>query len=192
MKKLICALIFAMPMLVFAKPPGSGESNGNGCVENCGHKGKGGSGGAGGNGGGGGSGGSGGSGGLAQNASTQEQYADNNQSNYQGLEVSYPNKVRSAPDVFLGSPASGPCNGFSGGISGAGMGFGFAVNSSVVDTSCVERETARVAYSVGRADIANAVLENMEVVKKALAAKNKTAEVTKSEKLVQFNDGENR
>lgn len=76
-------------------------------------------------------------------------------------------RVRSAPALAIGGPASGPCNGFSAGVGISGMGFGVVGNMSKVDEGCEERETARIAALMGRMDIANLVLEEMEVVKRA-------------------------
>src|SRR6266446_9556017 len=70
--KLIKVITIAATLLAttaFANPPGSGENNGNGCLENCGHQG-GSNGGGGGNGGSEGNGGSGGSGGSGYGTGT--------------------------------------------------------------------------------------------------------------------------
>jgi hypothetical protein len=76
-------------------------------------------------------------------------------------------KIRNTPGIALGGPASGPCNGFSAGIGLSVPGFGLAGNMSKVDEGCEERETARIAALMGRMDIANLVLEEMAVVKRA-------------------------
>lgn len=86
--------------------------------------------------------------------------------NYQG---SY--KVKNTPDVSVGGPASGPCNGFSGGIGVSMAGIGIGANASTVDEGCSARETARVAAMIGRMDVANAVLENLPIVQAAMKAK---------------------
>jgi len=57
--------------------------------------------------------------------------------------------VKSAPAIAIGGPASGPCNGFSGGIAGSGIGFGFAANASTLDEGCEDRETARMLHLLG-------------------------------------------
>ena len=80
-------------------------------------------------------------------------------------------KVKNTPDVGVGGPASGPCNGFSAGLGVSVAGFGIGGNTSTVDEGCTARETARVAAMIGRMDIANAVLENLPAVQAALRAK---------------------
>lgn len=96
--------------------------------------------------------------------------------NYSGSQT-----IRNVPGVVVSGPASGPCNGFSGGLGFAGPGFGVGLNTSTVDPGCSARETARVAALMGRMDVANAVLENMPIVKEALAAKNPPAAAPKAE-----------
>ncbi len=93
-------------------------------------------------------------------------FVNDNNVNYNG---SY--KIKNTPDVSIGGPASGPCNGFSGGIGFSGPGFAIGANTSTVDPGCTARETARIAAMLGRMDIANAVLENTSVVQEALKAK---------------------
>jgi len=73
--------------------------------------------------------------------------------------------------VNIGGPASGPCNGFSGGLGVSGPGFSVGANTSTVDKGCEMRETARVAAMLGRMDVANAVLENIAIVQDALKAR---------------------
>jgi hypothetical protein len=80
-------------------------------------------------------------------------------------------KVKNTPDVNVGGPASGPCNGFSGGIGVSMAGIGIGANASTVDEGCSARETARVAAMIGRMDVANAVLENLPIVQAAMKAK---------------------
>jgi hypothetical protein len=80
-------------------------------------------------------------------------------------------KVKNTPDVSVGGPASGPCNGFSGGIGVSMAGIGIGANASTVDEGCSARETARVAAMIGRMDVANAVLENLPIVQAAMKAK---------------------
>ncbi|MEJ7667267.1 MAG: hypothetical protein WKH97_00710 [Casimicrobiaceae bacterium] len=80
-------------------------------------------------------------------------------------------KVKNTPDVGVGGPASGPCNGFSAGLGVSVAGFGIGGNTSTVDEGCTARETARVAAMIGRMDIANAVLENLPAVQAAMRAK---------------------
>lgn len=79
-------------------------------------------------------------------------------------------KLKNTPDVSLGGPASGPCNGFSGGLGVSTPGFAVGANTSTVDRGCEARETARVAAMLGRMDIANAVLENISLVQDAIQA----------------------
>jgi hypothetical protein len=80
-------------------------------------------------------------------------------------------RIKNTPEVFVGSPASGPCNGLSGGAGVSIPGFSIAANTSTVDAGCTARETARVAFAIGRTDIANAILENIDIVQVALQAK---------------------
>ncbi len=86
----------------------------------------------------------------------------------QNIHYSGSQTVRNVPGVIVSGPASGPCNGFSGGIGVAGPGFGVGVNTSTVDKGCTRRETIRVAALVGRQDIANALLESDPLVLEAL------------------------
>ena len=81
-------------------------------------------------------------------------------------------KIKNTPDVNLGGPASGACNGLSGGIGVGVPGLAVGGNVSTVDKACEARETARVAAMLGRMDVANAILENMDVVVAALKAKS--------------------
>lgn len=85
-------------------------------------------------------------------------------------------KIKNTPDASLGGPASGPCNGFSGGLGFSGPGFAVGANTSTVDKGCEMRETARVAAMLGRMDLANAVLENIAIVQEALKAKAKRSD----------------
>jgi hypothetical protein len=80
-------------------------------------------------------------------------------------------KLKNTPDINVGGPASGPCNGFSGGLGFSMAGMSIGGNASTVDEGCTARETARVAAMIGRMDIANAVLENLPAVQAALRAK---------------------
>jgi len=80
-------------------------------------------------------------------------------------------KLKNTPDINVGGPASGPCNGFSGGLGFSMAGLSIGGNASTVDEGCTARETARVAAMIGRMDIANAVLENLPAVQAALRAK---------------------
>lgn len=81
-------------------------------------------------------------------------------------------RIKNTPSLAIGGPASGPCNGFSAGIGVAVPGFGLTGNMSKVDEGCEERETARIAALMGRMDIANLVLEEMDVVKRAKARRD--------------------
>jgi hypothetical protein len=71
--------------------------------------------------------------------------------------------VRSAPSVVLGGPASGPCNGASGGVGLSVMGGGGAFNFSKVDEGCEERETARMLHMIGKTAEADALLKSGDV-----------------------------
>lgn len=93
-------------------------------------------------------------------------FVNDNNVHYSGSQ-----KLKNTPDVGVGGPASGPCNGFSGGVGVSVPGFAIGANASTVDKGCEARETARVAAMLGRMDIANAVLEHISVVEEALKAK---------------------
>lgn len=80
-------------------------------------------------------------------------------------------KLKNTPDVSVGGPASGPCNGFSGGFGVSMAGFAVGANTSTVDDGCSARETARVAAMIGRMDVANAILDNLPIVQAAMKAK---------------------
>jgi len=80
-------------------------------------------------------------------------------------------KLKNTPDVNVGGPASGPCNGFSGGFGVSMAGISVGANTSTVDEGCSARETARIAAMVGRMDIANAILDNLAIVQAAMKAK---------------------
>ncbi|HZQ61831.1 MAG TPA: hypothetical protein VFC24_10805 [Casimicrobiaceae bacterium] len=106
--------------------------------------------------------------GVGVDAATGHIVTDNNNNiNYSG---GY--KLKNTPDVSLGGPASGPCNGFSGGVGLGLPGMSLGANMSTVDKGCEARETARIAAMLGRMDIANAVLENIGIVAEALKAKS--------------------
>jgi len=68
-------------------------------------------------------------------------------------------QYRAAPDVFIGSPASGPCTGASGGFGLSVPGGSIALNTAAVSRACDLRELARVAAAAGRKDIADKALE---------------------------------
>jgi hypothetical protein len=93
-------------------------------------------------------------------------YVNDNNVRYSGSQT-----IKNTPDVSVGGPASGPCNGFSAGIGVSVPGFAVGANTSTVDKGCEARETARIAAMLGRMDIANAVLEHISVVEEALKAK---------------------
>ena len=99
-----------------------------------------------------------------------------------GVHYSGEYKVKNVAPVSIGGPASGPCNGFSGGIGMSAPGWAIGANASTVDYGCEQREGARIAAMMGRMDIANAILEDMEVVKNAL--KNKSDVAKKAEATV--------
>jgi hypothetical protein len=117
-------------------------------------------------------------------ANTNAQSSNSAQTNAQNINITNTNppdstsninysgsyKLKNTPDVSLGGPASGPCNGFSGGLGVSTPGFAVGANTSTVDRGCEARETARVAAMLGRMDIANAVLENISLVQDALQA----------------------
>lgn len=88
-------------------------------------------------------------------------------------DVSYSGEytVKSAPSIALGGPASGPCNGFSGGIAGSGIGFGFAANTSTVDKGCEDRETARMFQQLGDTATGIEILKNSDSYKRLQEAK---------------------
>jgi len=81
-------------------------------------------------------------------------------------------KLKNTPDVNVGGPASGPCNGFSGGFGISMAGIALGGNTSTVDEGCSARETARIAAMIGRMDVANAILENLPIVQAAMKAKS--------------------
>jgi hypothetical protein len=58
-------------------------------------------------------------------------------------------KVENVPGIAIGGPASGPCNGFSGGIGASWLGGSIGANTSVVDDGCEDRETARMFHLLG-------------------------------------------
>jgi hypothetical protein len=93
-------------------------------------------------------------------------FVNDNNVHYSGTQ-----KIKNTADISVGGPASGPCNGFSGGLGVSVPGFAIGANASTVDPGCTARETARIAAMLGRMDIANAVLENTTVVQEALKAK---------------------
>ena len=103
--------------------------------------------------------------------------SDNNV-NYSGTQ-----KIKNTPDVNLGGAASGACNGLSGGVGVGIPGLAVGANVSTVDKGCEARETARVAAMLGRMDVANAVLENMEVVIAAIKARDARAALDAAEGL---------
>jgi hypothetical protein len=52
--------------------------------------------------------------------------------------------VKSAPDIFVSGPASGPCTGASGGVAASWLGGGFGFNAATIDDACTLRENIRV------------------------------------------------
>ena len=102
-------------------------------------------------------------------------YVNDNNVRYSGSQT-----IKNTPDVSVGGPASGPCNGFSGGVGVSVPGFAIGANASTVDKGCEARETARIAAMLGRMDIANAVLEHIGVVEEALKAKAEREAAKKS------------
>lgn len=85
-------------------------------------------------------------------------------------------KVKNTADVNLGGPASGPCNGFSGGASASIPGLALGANASTVDKGCERREMIRVALMAGRTDIANDLLEDDPMVLEMKERKKQRAE----------------
>lgn len=83
--------------------------------------------------------------------------------------------LKTVPNIAIGGPASGPCNGFSAGLGVSVMGAAVMGNMSKVDEGCEERETARIAALMGRMDIANLIIENTEVYQRALKRKQDAA-----------------
>lgn len=77
-------------------------------------------------------------------------------------------RLKNTPDVSIGGPASGPCNGFSGGLGVSGPGFSVGGNTSQVDDGCTRRELIRVSAMIGRTDIAQMLLEQDPMVQEAL------------------------
>jgi hypothetical protein len=71
----------------------------------------------------------------------------------------------------VSGPASGPCNGFSGGIGISGMGFGVGANMSKVDEGCEDRETARMLGLLGRVDMAVEIIASSEAWQRHLKRK---------------------
>lgn len=72
--------------------------------------------------------------------------------------------IRTAPNVVVSGPASGPCNGLGLGAGGSWLGGSAAFNFSKVDEGCEERETARVYAMVGDVATAKLILDNSEVM----------------------------
>lgn len=68
-------------------------------------------------------------------------------------------EVYQAPN--LSGPASGPCTGFSGGLSAPG----FGINGAKVDKECEKREAIRVLLMAGMVDEARQLALNLDVVK---------------------------
>ncbi len=91
--------------------------------------------------------------------------------------------VKNVPGMFLGGPASGPCNGFSGGVTLAIAGFGFGGNASTVDDGCADRETARMFHLLGDTSTGLRILKSSDSYKRMVAreqeAKQAQAEAVK-------------
>jgi len=86
----------------------------------------------------------------------------------QHITYSGKHSVKTVPGVVVSGPASGPCNGASGGVGIAGVGFGVGANFSKVDEGCEDRETARMLGMLGRSDLALQLLMSSEVWKRHL------------------------
>jgi len=165
MKKLV--LVVALSLVscaAWANPPGSGETNGNGCVENCGNGGSngGGSGGSGGTGGNGGNGGVGGSGGSGVGIATSVAGASSASSSLAGASASNianggaggssgsnHNDIRSfaLSGGSVGSPSNDTC------ASNASIFFGLATFPVTIKTCLAERQ-ALLLWSFGQKDAA--------------------------------------
>lgn len=89
--------------------------------------------------------------------------------------------IKSAPSVVLGGPASGPCNGASGGLGLSVMGGGGAFNFSKVDEGCEERETARMLHMIGKTAEADALLKSGDVWQRHLKRQQDQAAAKKAE-----------
>ena len=166
MKKLLLVVaLSALSTATWANPPGSGETNGNGCVENCGNGGSnGGNGGSGGNGGNGGVGGAGGNGsatavGVASSVaganagalagSSSSASASNLASGGSATSGSNHNDIRSfaLSGGSVGSPANDTC------ASNASIFFGLATFPVTIATCLAERQ-ALLLWSFGQKEAA--------------------------------------
>jgi len=125
--------------------------------------------------------------GQFQSAYSDQSQSANNNGNHQNISFK---DERQAPAI--GGPASGPCTGFSGGLSVIGG----AVNFASVDSQCDKREAARIAHMIGRPDIAHKVLMSLDAVKAVMEdqqakiesrADDKSAKMT-AEELAWFNE----
>lgn len=117
--------------------------------------------------------------------STQRVITEGSTTTHQNVNYSGTQTVKNVPGVVVSGPASGPCNGLSGGIGVAVAGLGIGANFSKVDEGCEERETARIAYLAGRHDIGNLVLEEMAVVQRAQERREKRAAEKKAAAIAQ-------
>ena len=162
MKKLALVIaLIGISTTAWANPPGSGESNGNGCVENCGHQGgAGGNGGSGGSGGNGGNGGTGGTGigtgiGTASSASGALATGGSAGSSSSSLASSAATSGSNTNDIrsfalsggSVGSPSDGTC------AAHTSIFFGLATFPVTISTCLAERQ-ALLLWSFGQKDAA--------------------------------------
>ena len=83
--------------------------------------------------------------------------------------------VKSAPNIAIGGPASGPCNGFSGGIGGSWLGGALGLNVSTVDEGCEDRETARMFHQLGDTKTGLEILKHSKAYQRMEANKAEAA-----------------
>lgn len=81
----------------------------------------------------------------------------------EGIRYSGQYKIKSTPNVSLGTAApTAPCY-VTHGVSGSGVGFGFGINTATYDKECEVREVVRLGQSSGDATtraLADRVLQN--------------------------------
>lgn len=108
---------------------------------------------------------------TSQNVNFQDSGRQDANINYSG---NY--EVKNVPSIAIGGPASGPCNGFSGGIGASWLGGSIAANTSTVDDGCEDRETARMFHLLG--DTASG-LELLKTSKAYTRMQERKAEIAK-------------
>jgi len=84
-------------------------------------------------------------------------------------------KLRNTPGFAMSGPASGPCNGTSGGLGLSLPGFGGGINFSAVDEGCEERETARILALMGHTEDGLALLKSGQVWQRHLKRQQEIA-----------------